>query len=277
MNGTVAVSTAPDGQRGQEVRLGPEPQRRFARTLRAEALHKRYGGRPVVADVWLRVETGEVVGLLGPNGAGKTTTFAMLVGLDRPDSGKVVWCEQENGREREQDATRWPMHRRARLGICYLPQEPSVFRRLTVEQNIQAVLELQRLSRAQREQRLNQLLATFRLDGLRHQRAHSLSGGERRRTELARALAASPSILLLDEPFTGVDPIAVAELQDMIRHLKEMGLGILITDHNVRETLAICDRAYIMYDGHILVEGTPEQLADDPRARQFYLGEGFRL
>ena len=220
-------------------------------------------------NVSLKVEQGEVVGLLGPNGAGKTTTFYMIVGLERPDEGSIFF----NG----QNITSLPMHIRARQGIGYLPQEASVFRKLTVEDNLKAILELMDLSRGEKENRMEELLVEFELERVRHSKAYMLSGGERRRTEIARALAAEPKILLLDEPFAGVDPIAVADLQSIIAHLRTRELGILITDHNVRETLAITDRAYIMHDGSILVSGTSEDVATNDIARKFYLGERFSL
>lgn len=238
-------------------------------TLVAEGLKKAYRGRQVVDGVSLSVEPGEVVGLLGPNGAGKTTTFYMLVGLEPAESGRVIL----EGRE----ITRLPMYRRARLGLGYLPQEPSVFRKLTVEENILAILEVLGYGKAERERRLEELLAEFALGPVRHQKGAWLSGGERRRCEIARALAGSPSYLLLDEPFTGVDPIAVAEIQGIISRLRSQGLGILITDHSVRETLSITDRAYIMHQGKILVAGDSRAIADDPVARKFYLGERFTM
>ncbi|HEY8417958.1 MAG TPA: LPS export ABC transporter ATP-binding protein [Limnochordales bacterium] len=235
----------------------------------ATGLVKAYHGRRVVDGVDLRVDRGEVVGLLGPNGAGKTTTFYMIVGLERSDGGRI----ELDG----QDITRWPMYRRARLGIGYLAQEASVFRRLTVEDNLLAILEAVGVPREQRRERLEQLLEEFRIGHVRRQYGFMLSGGERRRTEIARALAANPSFLLLDEPFAGVDPIAVADLQEVIALLRSRGIGVLVTDHNVRETLAITDRAYIMHDGRILVSGDAASIAADPVARKFYLGERFRL
>lgn len=235
----------------------------------ATGLVKAYRGRRVVDGVDLRVERGEVVGLLGPNGAGKTTTFYMIVGLERADAGRI----ELDG----QDVTHLPMYRRARLGIGYLAQEASVFRRLTVEENVLAILEAVGVPRGQRLERLEQLLEEFRIGHVRRQYGFMLSGGERRRTEIARALAANPSFLLLDEPFAGVDPIAVADLQEVIALLRGRGIGVLVTDHNVRETLAITDRAYIMHDGRILVSGDAASIAADPIARKFYLGERFRL
>lgn len=240
-----------------------------AAEIRAEGLVKRYGGRTVVNGVSLTVSRGQVVGLLGPNGAGKTTTFYMLVGLEQPQRGRVFIGDL--------DVTGWPIHRRARLGVSYLPQEASIFRKLTVEENLRAVLEVLPLSRKEREERLEELLSGFGLTALRRQKGYMLSGGERRRTEIARALATRPAFLLLDEPFTGVDPIAVAELQELIRAIRREGIGILVTDHNVRETLAICDRAYIVHAGRVLLEGPPDRLVGDPEARRFYLGESFSL
>lgn len=234
-----------------------------------DKLVKQYYGRRVVDEVSLRVEQDEVVGLLGPNGAGKTTTFYMIVGLERPEAGSIMLGEQ--------DITRMPMYKRARQGIGYLAQESSVFRKLTVEENILAVLEVRGLSREDQRKRCNELLDEFGLGEVRHQKGFMLSGGERRRTEIARALAAEPAFILLDEPFAGVDPIAVADIQQIVGLLKKKGLGVLITDHNVRETLAIVDRAYIMHQGKILVEGSSEMIANDPVARKFYLGERFAL
>jgi lipopolysaccharide export system ATP-binding protein len=237
--------------------------------VKAEELVKAYHGRKVVDKVSLEVNQGEVVGLLGPNGAGKTTTFYMIVGLERPDGGRIYL----NG----EDITSLPMHRRAQKGLGYLPQEASVFRKLSVEDNIKAVLQLMGLTAAEQKHRLEQLLHEFDLERVRHSKGFMLSGGERRRTEIARALATNPAVLLLDEPFAGVDPIAVAELQNIIAHLKSQHLGILITDHNVRETLSITDRAYIMHEGKILVSGSSTDIANDETARKFYLGERFSL
>jgi len=237
--------------------------------LRACGLTKSYVGRRVVDDVTIEVRAGEVVGLLGPNGAGKTTSFHMIVGLTRPDAGRVFL----NG----DDVTPLPMYQRARRGIGYLPQEPSIFRKLSVEDNILAILETLDLSSAERERRLRQLLDELGIARLAKSRALALSGGERRRLEITRALVISPSFMLLDEPFAGIDPIAVVDIQGIVSQLKERGIGVLITDHNVRETLGICDRAYIVNDGTLLEEGTPEQIAASPRARQIYLGEKFRL
>ena len=237
--------------------------------LRAERLRKRYKSRAVVQDVSLEVSSGEVVGLLGPNGAGKTTCFYMIVGLIAADAGRI----ELDGRE----ITHLPIHRRARLGISYLPQENSVFRKLSVEENIQAVLELQRLAPARIEERLVELLRELNIAHLRKHPALSLSGGERRRLEIARALGTEPSFILLDEPFAGVDPIAVLDIQRIIRFLKERGIGVLITDHNVRETLGICERAYIMNDGAVLASGHPEEIIYNDNVRRVYLGENFRM
>lgn len=235
----------------------------------AENLVKYYSKRCVVNGVSLEVKRGEIVGLLGPNGAGKTTTFSMIVGLEKANSGEIYLDEHR--------ITDLPMYTRGLLGIAYLPQEPSVFRKLTVEQNILAILELRDLPVAERKARLNQLLAEFHLEHVSKQKGSQLSGGERRRTEIARALGSNPSFLLLDEPFAGVDPIAVAEIQQIISLLRQKNLGILITDHNVRETLRITDRAYILRQGEILVSGTAEEVADNSLARKYYLGEEFQL
>jgi lipopolysaccharide export system ATP-binding protein len=237
--------------------------------LLAQNLTKSYGGRTVVRGVSLDVTSGEVVGLLGPNGAGKTTTFSMVVGLTAPDSGRVTLDGE--------DVTGDPMYVRARKGIGYLPQEPSVFRGLTVEQNILAILETLDLDGASRRARLRELLAELHLTPLAGARAYTLSGGERRRVEITRALVISPLFILLDEPFAGIDPIAVADIQKIIFHLKERGIGVLITDHNVRETLKITDRAYIVHDGAIFRSGTPDSLAADEDVRRIYLGTEFRL
>ena len=238
-------------------------------TLRTEALTKSYSGRTVVRGVSVEVHSGEVVGLLGPNGAGKTTTFYMTVGLTAPDSGRVMLDGA--------DVTHDPMYIRARKGIGYLPQEPSVFRGLTVQQNILAILETLGLSAAERRTRLRTLLAELNLTPLADSPAYTLSGGERRRVEITRALVISPRFILLDEPFAGIDPIAVADIQDIVSHLSERGIGVLITDHNVRETLRITDRAYIVNEGTIFRSGTPESLAEDEEVRRVYLGSDFRL
>jgi lipopolysaccharide export system ATP-binding protein len=238
-------------------------------SLRTEQLVKGYGGRPVVDGVDIQVGRGEIVGLLGPNGAGKTTTFAMAVGYVRPDGGHIMLDDQ--------DITALPMYRRARLGIGYLAQEPSIFRKLTVEQNIMAILETLNLSRDERRHRLDGLLNELGITHLARQKAFTLSGGEKRRLEITRALVTNPSFLLLDEPFSGIDPITVFEAQEIIRELRQRGLGILLTDHNVRETLEITDRAYIMAEGRVLISGTAHELITDTRAREIYLGEKFRL
>lgn len=237
--------------------------------FKAVSVTKSYGGRRVVNGVNLEVQSGEVVGLLGPNGAGKTTTFHMMVGLVQPDEGHVLLNED--------DLTQAPIYQRARAGISYLPQESSVFRRLTVEQNLLAILQTLDLSSADQKERGAGLMKMLGVSHLATHKAFTLSGGERRRVEIARALVLSPFFLLLDEPFTGIDPIAVAEIQKIIRNLITSGIGILITDHNVRETLGICDRAYIVNEGTILEEGTPQSIAASPRARKFYLGEGFKF
>jgi lipopolysaccharide export system ATP-binding protein len=237
--------------------------------LVARSLERYYGKWRVVSDVTIEVRRGEVVGLLGPNGAGKTTSFYMIVGLLRPNGGRIVL----DGR----DITEEPMYRRARMGIGYLSQEPSIFRRLSVRENVLAVLETMALSRAEREERLKTLLAELNLTHLADRAATQLSGGERRRVEITRALAREPFYMLLDEPFVGIDPIAVAEIQDIVARLRDRGLGVLITDHNVQATLGITNRAYIMYEGRILLQGTATELASDSRAREVYLGERFRL
>ncbi|HVS65812.1 MAG TPA: LPS export ABC transporter ATP-binding protein [Thermoanaerobaculia bacterium] len=237
--------------------------------LVTEGLKKVYRGRTVVKGVSIEVSPGEVVGLLGPNGAGKTTTFYMVVGLTPPDAGTV--------RLGDEDITDLPMYLRAKRGISYLPQEPSVFRRLSVEDNLRAIFETQRLDRSEIERRVDRLLQDFNLERVRKNKGQSLSGGERRRVEIARALTISPAFILLDEPFAGIDPIAVLDIQAIIGHLKSMGIGILITDHNVRETLKITDRAYIINNGEILRSGAPDELSSDAQVRKIYLGEDFRL
>ncbi|HTB22241.1 MAG TPA: LPS export ABC transporter ATP-binding protein [bacterium] len=242
--------------------------------LGTEGLFKSYGGRKVVQDVSVEVKTGEVVGLLGPNGAGKTTTFYMVVGLVRPDSGTVFI--REKGGETA-DITRLPMHERARLGVGYLAQEASVFRKLTVEENLLAILEMSGLKPEEQARRTGELLDEFGLRAVAHQKAYTLSGGERRRTEVARALALRPAFILLDEPFVGIDPIAVTDLQAVIRQLKARGIGVLITDHNVRETLSIIDRAYLLFQGKVLISGGAKALSSDPKARKLYLGESFKM
>ncbi len=238
-------------------------------SLKAENLIKSYRGRRVVDGVSLELRRGEIVGLLGQNGAGKTTTFYMIMGLIRPEGGQIFL----NGK----DVTDLPMHERARMGIGYLSQEPSVFRKLTVEDNLRAILETLGLENDELERRLDQLLKELGIHHLSKAKAYTLSGGERRRVEIARALVTNPSFMLLDEPFSGIDPIAVQDIQSIIANLRKKGLGLLITDHNVRETLAITDRSYIMSEGRILVKGTPTELAQDPVAREAYLGETFTL
>ncbi len=248
---------------------GPEAPPREPRVLRAQGLTKSYGRRVVVRDVALEIRQGEVVGLLGPNGAGKTTTFYMVVGLARPDAGRVTLGEE--------DITGMPMYQRARAGIGYLPQEASVFRKLSTEDNVLAILETRGLSPADQRAQARELLEELGIQAMARQPAYTLSGGERRRLEICRALAAQPSFILLDEPFAGIDPIAVIDIQKIIAHLRDRGIGILITDHNVRETLKITDRAYILRDGNVFRSGTPQELASDPEVRRVYLGEGFRL
>ena len=238
--------------------------------LSASNLRKRYGARDVVKDFGLDVAPGEVVGLLGPNGAGKTTCFYMIVGLIAADGGRITLDDE--------DITQLPMHQRARRGVGYLPQEPSVFRRLTVAQNVMAVLELRtELDQQGRENELLALLEELQVAHVADQRGASLSGGERRRVEIARALAARPRFMLLDEPFAGVDPISIGDIQKIVRHLKTRGIGVLITDHNVRETLGICDRAYILSDGGVLAHGDPDELLANPDVRRVYLGDSFRM
>ncbi|HEY1471506.1 MAG TPA: LPS export ABC transporter ATP-binding protein [Candidatus Acidoferrum sp.] len=238
-------------------------------TLQGVELSKSYRGRKVVDNVQVEIGQGEVVGLLGPNGAGKTTTFYMIVGLARPDSGQVLL----NGEE----ITDLPMYLRARSGISYLPQEPSVFRQLTSEQNLLAVLETLPLTPEQQRDRLEELLAQMGLETVRQSKAYMLSGGERRRLEIARSLTLQPSFILLDEPFSGIDPLTVRDLQELIRELSRSGIGVLITDHNVRETLSVTDRAYIVNRGRIMAKGTPMDLSDNPEVRRVYLGDTFRL
>jgi len=239
------------------------------RTLKVQGLIKSYKRRRVVNDVNLEVREGETVGLLGPNGAGKTTTFYMTVGLVKPDRGRILIDDF--------DLSRLPLYKRARRGIGYLAQEPSIFRKLTVEENILAILETLNLTEQEQKKRLKELLAELNLSPLAKNRAYTLSGGERRRVEITRALVTTPSFILLDEPFTGIDPIAIADIQQIIFQLKKKGIGVLITDHSVRETLAITDRAYIMYEGEILISGTSQELANSKEAREIYLGEKFTL
>ena len=259
----MAVGTAPAAQ-AQSL----EPAR-AQRKLLATQLFKAYHKKPVVRGVTIEIKEGEVVGLLGPNGAGKTTSFYMITGLIKPDGGTISLDELE--------ITRKPMYERARLGIGYLSQEPSIFRKLTVEENVLAILETLPLTPAERKERLGELLAELNIVPLAKNRAYTLSGGERRRVEITRALVTKPSFLLLDEPFTGIDPIAREDIQAIVLDLKKKGLGVLITDHNVRETLEITDRAYIMCDGQILISGTAEELANDSKAKEIYLGERFQL
>ena len=239
------------------------------RSLRTESLVKTFRGRTVVAGVSISLEAGEVVGLLGPNGAGKTTTFYMVLGLLKPDRGRVML----NG----EDVTGLPVYKRARRGLGFLSQEPSIFRKLTVEQNLMAILEILDLTKSERQHRLESLLQELDLTHLAKSKAYTLSGGERRRTEITRSLVTAPHFMLLDEPFAGIDPIAVADIQTIIARLKEKGIGVLVTDHNVRETLQIVDRAYLIYEGQVLVSGTARELASDERAREIYLGKQFSL
>ena len=241
----------------------------FEGVLSVRSVAKTFRKRQVVQDVSLDVRRGEAVGLLGPNGAGKTTVFYMITGLIPPDHGSILLDGHE--------VTRLPMYRRARLGIGYLPQEASIFRGLNVEQNIRAVLEVAEPNRAEREHQLDELLEEFGLARLRRSPAIALSGGERRRVEIARALASRPSFMLLDEPFAGIDPIAVGDIQSLVRHLTTRGIGVLVTDHNVRETLALIDRAYIIHSGHVLTHGTPQEIVSNPEARRLYLGHEFRM
>ncbi|MBF8298215.1 MAG: lptB [candidate division NC10 bacterium] len=239
------------------------------RSLRTESLVKTFRGRTVVAGVSISLEAGEVVGLLGPNGAGKTTTFYMVLGLLKPDRGRVML----NG----EDITELPVYKRARRGLGFLSQEPSIFRKLTVEQNLMAILEILDLTKSERQHRLESLLRELDLTHLAKSKAYTLSGGERRRAEITRSLVTAPHFMLLDEPFAGIDPIAVADIQTIIARLKEKGIGVLVTDHNVRETLQIVDRAYLIYEGQVLVSGTARELASDERAKEIYLGKQFSL
>jgi lipopolysaccharide export system ATP-binding protein len=237
--------------------------------LSIKNISKQYGGRQVVKDASFEIESGQVVGLLGPNGAGKTTSFYMVVGLVTPDQGQILLNDL--------NITQYPMYKRARAGLSYLAQEPSIFRKLSVEENILVALEAHGHNSQESLERLETLLQDFRVNHIRHSKGFSLSGGERRRVEIARALAGNPHFILLDEPFAGIDPIAVADIQNIIRDLKAKGIGVLITDHNVRETLGICDYAYILKDGQIQVTGTSEEIANSELAKKFYLGENFRL
>ncbi len=239
------------------------------KSIIAQDLCKSYKKRKVVNKISLEVHKGEIVGLLGPNGAGKTTTFYMITGIVKPESGKVFFNEQ--------DITDYPMHKRANMGIGYLAQEPSIFRDLSVEDNILAILEMRNISKEERIKIKDDLLEEFKLTHVEKSMGYSLSGGERRRVEIARTIANNPDFILLDEPFAGVDPIAVEDIQEIIRYLKKRGLGILITDHSVRETLGITDRAYVMAQGELLISGSPEEIANDERAKKIYLGEGFKL
>ncbi|WP_372715169.1 LPS export ABC transporter ATP-binding protein [Ilyobacter sp.] len=239
------------------------------KSIIAQDLCKSYKKRRVVNGVSLEVKKGEIVGLLGPNGAGKTTTFYMMTGIVKPESGKV-WCN-------EVDITELPMYKRANMGIGYLAQEPSVFRNLTVEENIYAILEMRNISKPEMKETMEKLMEEFKLSHVSKSLGYSLSGGERRRVEIARTIANNPDFILLDEPFAGVDPIAVEDIQQIIRYLKEKGLGILITDHSVRETLSITEKAYIMAQGQVLISGTPKEITENEMARKIYLGEGFKL
>jgi lipopolysaccharide export system ATP-binding protein len=247
----------------------PEPQKNEGEILRTEKLVKNYGGRSVVNGVDINLKRGEIVGLLGPNGAGKTTSFYMIVGLVRPNGGRVIF--------EGKDVTDYPMYRRARMGMGYLPQEESIFRKLTVEENIMAILETLPINKRERKSRCEELLSQFGIEHVARQEALTLSGGEKRRLTIARSLVTKPSLLMLDEPFSGVDPIAVFDVQQIIQNLRDSGLGILITDHNVRETLNIVNRAYIIHEGKMLSEGTKDFLQNDPISRQFYLGERFQM
>lgn len=237
--------------------------------LKAHSLHKRYGDREVVRGVSLEVRPNEIVGLLGPNGAGKTTTFYMIIGIQKPTSGAVYINET--------DIAGWPLHERARHGLSYLPQESSVFRKLSVIDNLRIILEYTDLSKKEQQEKAETLLEEFSITHLRNSLASHLSGGERRRLEIARALIREPRFVLLDEPFAGIDPLAVDDIQTLIEDLKHLGIGVLISDHNVRETLRICDRAYLMHEGSVIVQGTPTDLVNDSRARRVYLGEGFSM
>ena len=237
--------------------------------LIAENLHKTFGDREVVRGISLNVSQGEIIGLLGPNGAGKTTTFYMLLGIIQPSSGKVMLDGEDIGK--------WPLHQRALVGLSYLPQESSVFRKLTVRNNLKLILEHTGLSAREQENKLRSLMEEFGISHLENSRAMHLSGGERRRLEIARALIREPKFVLLDEPFAGIDPLAVDDIKQLVRTLCQRGIGIIISDHNVRETLSICDQAYIVYEGQIILHGTPQEVVDNPRARRVYLGEDFSL
>ena len=259
----------PDAYEQQAMETAEGPQNDSDGVLAIHNLAKSYKARRVVEDVSLHVRRGEAVGLLGPNGAGKTTVFYMITGLVKPDKGLITLDGY--------DVTPLPMYRRARLGIGYLPQEMSVFRGLTVEENLRAVLEIVEGDKERREEQLDALLEEFRLSHLRKTPAIAVSGGERRRCEIARAIAGRPSFMLLDEPFAGIDPIAIGGIQDLVRHLKQRGIGVLITDHSVRETLGLTDRAYIIYNGHVLTEGAPAEIVANPDVRKIYLGEDFKM
>ncbi|MCC7431133.1 LPS export ABC transporter ATP-binding protein [bacterium] len=238
-------------------------------TLSSDCLIKKYGKRTVVSEVSIKLEEGEIVGLLGPNGAGKTTTFYMITGLIKPNKGKVFLETKE--------ITKLPMYKRARLGIGYLPQEASIFRKMSVENNLMAIAQTTKLSNSERKERVNLLLEELNITHIRKSLGYNLSGGERRRTEIARALITNPKFILLDEPFAGVDPIAVEDIQSIVKQLKKKGIGVLITDHNVHETLSITDRAYLLFEGKVLMSGTADELANDPNARKLYLGSNFKL
>jgi lipopolysaccharide export system ATP-binding protein len=269
MTASAPIPPARRAPGGPRPGRGPSGLPEVVTVLRARSLTKSYGRRVVVNGVDVEVRTGEVVGLLGPNGAGKTTTFYMVVGLTRPDSGQVFLGDT--------DITDLPMYRRARQGIGYLPQEASIFRKLTAEENVLAILETLGLPPSEQRQRARALLEELGILNLGRQPAYTLSGGERRRLEICRALATRPSFILLDEPFAGIDPIAVSDIQGIVAHLKDRGIGVLVTDHNVRETLKITDRAYILREGEVFRSGTPRELASDPEVRRVYLGETFQL
>jgi lipopolysaccharide export system ATP-binding protein len=266
---TADAIAAPGERLGAAVGAGPDRRTDAQGALAVYNLGKRYGARAVVQDVSLNVRRGEAVGLLGPNGAGKTTVFYMIIGLVQPDKGVI----ELDGHA----VTKLPMYQRSRLGIGYLPQEASIFRGLNVEDNIRAVLEVNEPNKRAREAQLDSLLEEFDIARLRKAPSIALSGGERRRCEIARALATKPSFMLLDEPFAGIDPIAVGDIQDLVRHLKGRGIGVLITDHNVRETLGLIDRAYIIHSGHVLTEGPPDVIVEHPDVRRYYLGQDFRM
>jgi lipopolysaccharide export system ATP-binding protein len=269
MSDGVSLIASPSGSADQPKADAELRGLQLPSLLGAEGLKKSYHKRAVVNEVSVEIRQGEIVGLLGPNGAGKTTIFYMIVGLEKPDKGRIFLDSK--------DISRLPMYLRARGGISYLPQEPSVFRKLSVEENILAILQTLSISRRDRDHRLESLLDELDIANVRHTKAYQLSGGERRRTEIARCLAIEPRFILLDEPFAGIDPIAVIDIQDIVRKLSGRGIGVLITDHNVRETLAITDRAYIINDGQIIRAGTPEELTNDVEVKRVYLGENFRM